>query len=135
MHLPLAESITRSVILIPNIEWSRHLVILSSNAVPVLFQVLKKKGYRNLTCQIGNGSFVPEDGIQEGVTISHFRFSDNIVDAFKTADLVISHAGAGTCLEVIYQAIQVRLRIPKIHFRTGGIFVSRFLTLENLSSS
>ena len=53
-----------------------------------------------MTVQYGNGSFEPRTGLREGIKVECYRFKDSIVKDIKDADLVISHAGAGTCLEV-----------------------------------
>lgn len=54
-----------------------------------------------MTVQYGNGSFEPRTGLREGIKVECYRFKDSIVKDIKDADLVISHAGAGTCLEVL----------------------------------
>lgn len=67
---------------------------------PVL-TALKNIGCEEITFQIGKS--VVDPGIYErnGVKINMYRFKDSISDDIKNADLVISHAGAGTCLEVL----------------------------------
>lgn len=62
---------------------------------------LAHRGYTSLTVQYGNGSFEPKAGVREGVKVECYRFKDSIIKDIKDADLVISHAGAGTCLETL----------------------------------
>uniref|UniRef100_A0A914DLE5 UDP-N-acetylglucosamine transferase subunit ALG13 n=1 Tax=Acrobeloides nanus TaxID=290746 RepID=A0A914DLE5_9BILA len=37
--------------------------------------------------------------IKDGINIEYFRYKPNIDEEMKNADLIIGHAGAGTCLE------------------------------------
>ncbi|XP_014257357.1 UDP-N-acetylglucosamine transferase subunit ALG13 homolog isoform X2 [Cimex lectularius] len=69
--------------------------------VPCKFKVLKGFGCKKLKLQIGHGVFTPEDSMMEGVQISFYRFKDSIQQDLAEADLVISHAGAGSCLETL----------------------------------
>ena len=62
---------------------------------------LKSQGYCRLTLQIGRGEFIPDiEGIP-GLTVDYFRYKDSIAENFNNCDLVISHAGAGSCLEAL----------------------------------
>ncbi|XP_064096475.1 UDP-N-acetylglucosamine transferase subunit ALG13 homolog [Macrobrachium nipponense] len=62
---------------------------------------LREKGYKEIVLQTGNGKFVPEQGVHRGVNITSFRLKASIAEDFAKADLVISHAGAGSCLEAL----------------------------------
>ena len=64
-------------------------------------EALHLKGYSKLTLQIGHGDFTPPEGESQGVTLSHFKLKPSIAEDFAAADLVISHAGAGSCLEAL----------------------------------
>lgn len=64
-------------------------------------KILHSKGYTSLVLQIGQGDFVPPTQKCHGVTLSFFRLKPSIAEDFATADLVISHAGAGSCLEAL----------------------------------
>ncbi|XP_059479630.1 translational activator of cytochrome c oxidase 1-like [Neocloeon triangulifer] len=66
-----------------------------------VLKVLKGRGFTRLMIQYGNGSFIPPDCNLEGVQISSYRFKDSLKQDMSSADLVISHAGAGTCLEAL----------------------------------
>lgn len=64
-------------------------------------EALRQKGYTKLTLQIGHGKFTPPVGQHHGVALSHFRLKPSIAEDFASADLVISHAGAGSCFEAL----------------------------------
>ncbi|XP_065336711.1 UDP-N-acetylglucosamine transferase subunit ALG13 homolog [Cloeon dipterum] len=68
---------------------------------PGVLKVLKSRGYTRLKIQYGNGSFIPPDCSLEGVQISSYRFKDSLQQDMSSADLILSHAGAGTCLEAL----------------------------------
>ncbi|CAH1286825.1 unnamed protein product [Chrysodeixis includens] len=67
---------------------------------PVL-TALKNIGCKEITFQIGKSAVEPGIYEREGVIINMYRFKDSITEDIRNADLVISHAGAGTCLEVL----------------------------------
>lgn len=67
---------------------------------PVL-RALKKLGCEEINFQIGNSDYEPGDNTKEEVIINTYRFKDSIQDDILRADLVISHAGAGSCLEAL----------------------------------
>lgn len=72
---------------------------------------LRLKEYTELVVQCGNsdsehaGMFSGEHPIstfdREGVRIEIWKFKPSLQDEYKLADLVISHAGSGTILEVL----------------------------------
>ncbi|KAK3095308.1 hypothetical protein FSP39_013040 [Pinctada imbricata] len=63
---------------------------------------LKKKGCEKLILQIGRGEIEPPSDSQvPGLEIEYFRFKPDISGDINSADLVISHAGAGSCLETL----------------------------------
>lgn len=64
-------------------------------------QVLQARGYTSLTMQIGHGMIVPPSGLIYGVQVEYFRFKDSLAEDMQRADLIISHAGAGSCLEAL----------------------------------
>ncbi|XP_033760792.1 UDP-N-acetylglucosamine transferase subunit ALG13 homolog [Pecten maximus] len=65
------------------------------------FKVLEKKGFTSVTLQTGRGSSEPLCGQVGKVTVEHYRYKPSIQDDISSADLVISHAGAGSCLETL----------------------------------
>ncbi|CAN9515083.1 unnamed protein product [Ophioblennius macclurei] len=64
-------------------------------------QALKARGYERLVLQVGRGSLLPATGSCPHIELEAFRFKASIVEDMKQADLVISHAGAGSCLEAL----------------------------------
>ncbi|XP_060073918.1 UDP-N-acetylglucosamine transferase subunit ALG13 homolog [Ylistrum balloti] len=65
------------------------------------FQVLEEKGFTRVTLQTGRGKVAPLSGQVGDVTVQHFRYKSSIREDISSADLVISHAGAGSCLETL----------------------------------
>lgn len=75
---------------------------------------LRKKGYTTLVVQCGNSTFEFSSKIQNGETqklsragvdVEFWKFKPSLQEDYEKADLVISHAGSGTILDV--------LRMPK----------------------
>ncbi|VDO48699.1 unnamed protein product [Schistosoma margrebowiei] len=74
---------------------------------------LSRLGYKDLIIQYGSGSItprIPEDICAENtehlsttpfLRMKSFRYKDSLVDEFKSASLVISHGGAGTCIQAL----------------------------------
>jgi len=63
-------------------------------------QALHRKGYSRLLVQHGKGKDVANK-VDENISISSYDFKSTIQEDINNADLVISHAGAGSCLEVL----------------------------------
>jgi len=72
---------------------------------PQFRQSLAKLGYTHLLIQYGRGAHVPsglsEEGLDGLLEVQAYTFKSSILEDMKSADLVISHAGAGSCLEVL----------------------------------
>ncbi|VIO97812.1 glycosyltransferase 28 domain containing 1, putative [Brugia malayi] len=62
---------------------------------------LKEIGITDLLIQMGKGKIELEKGNHYGININYYRYKDDILQDIAEADLVIGHAGAGTCLEVL----------------------------------
>jgi len=62
-------------------------------------QVLEEKGYSKVTLQIGRGMepSIPNSNIM----VEWYRLKSDIVGDITSSSLVISHAGAGSCLETL----------------------------------
>ncbi|XP_029368449.1 UDP-N-acetylglucosamine transferase subunit ALG13 homolog isoform X1 [Echeneis naucrates] len=63
-------------------------------------QALKARGYERLVLQVGRGSLPAADSCPH-IRMEAFQFKGSITEDIKQADLVISHAGAGSCLETL----------------------------------
>uniref|UniRef100_A0A8C4J7E6 UDP-N-acetylglucosamine transferase subunit ALG13 n=1 Tax=Dromaius novaehollandiae TaxID=8790 RepID=A0A8C4J7E6_DRONO len=69
--------------------------------ISLLPQVLQSRGYRKLVLQIGRGAQEPAPLSTPAFVLEAFRFKDSLAEDLRRADLVISHAGAGSCLETL----------------------------------
>lgn len=64
-------------------------------------------GFQSITFQTGSGRKLPSSS-NPGIIVKHKPFFDQFSEEVRKADLVICHAGAGTCIEVL------RLHAPLI---------------------
>lgn len=65
-------------------------------------QALSSKGYNELALQIGRASLIPNCTPRYGfATIEYFNLKENILEYVQSADLIISHAGAGSILDAL----------------------------------
>ncbi|EMD38396.1 glycosyltransferase family 1 protein [Gelatoporia subvermispora B] len=71
---------------------------------------LRTRGYSTLVVQCGNSDWDASSFIQEGddwrhaaddMTIEVWRFKPSLQEEYERADLIISHAGSGTILDVL----------------------------------
>ena len=66
---------------------------------------LLRRGFTNVLVQLGTGEHVPRDRYAHKtggtIAIKHFRHSPSLAQNIASADLVISHGGAGTIMEVL----------------------------------
>ncbi|XP_036404863.1 UDP-N-acetylglucosamine transferase subunit ALG13 homolog [Megalops cyprinoides] len=75
--------------------------LIESVASEETVRVLSDLGYQKLVLQVGRGSVLPDPDSCAGLVVDAFRFKDSIAEDIRDADLVISHAGAGSCLEAL----------------------------------
>ncbi|XP_077466472.1 UDP-N-acetylglucosamine transferase subunit ALG13 isoform X1 [Stigmatopora argus] len=64
-------------------------------------QALKHRGYERLVLQVGRGSVLPDPQNFPQISLEAFRFKPSILTNMQEADLIVSHAGAGSCLEAL----------------------------------
>ncbi|KAL1766819.1 bifunctional UDP-N-acetylglucosamine transferase and deubiquitinase ALG13 isoform X7 [Sigmodon hispidus] len=73
--------------------------LIACVSAPDSLEILKSLGYNRLVLQIGRGTVVPEPFSTESFTLDIYRYKESLKEDLQQADLVISHAGAGSCLE------------------------------------
>jgi beta-1,4-N-acetylglucosaminyltransferase len=65
-----------------------------------VLNALKAKGHSKVVVQTGNSDFQWEGPQTSPIPVELFKFKSSLEEDISGASLVISHAGAGTCLEV-----------------------------------
>ncbi|XP_071942849.1 UDP-N-acetylglucosamine transferase subunit ALG13-like [Antedon mediterranea] len=75
-------------------------LIETVSSLPIISQ-LERLGYTKAVLQIGRGNFEPEEVSRTNFTLKYYRYKNSIADDIKDADLVISHAGAGSVMETL----------------------------------
>ncbi|KAM8954456.1 UDP-N-acetylglucosamine transferase subunit ALG13-like [Pelodytes ibericus] len=63
--------------------------------------ILQDLGYDRMLLQIGSGKIEPKPYSTTKFTVEVFKYKESLAEDLKNADLVISHAGAGSCLETL----------------------------------
>lgn len=76
-------------------------LIRAVSAQETLDLLASKFTCRSLLLQIGRGAYEPEKKSHSHPSVDYYRFKPSIRPDLSQADLVISHAGAGTCLETL----------------------------------
>ncbi|XP_074910655.1 UDP-N-acetylglucosamine transferase subunit ALG13 [Buteo buteo] len=75
--------------------------LIATVCSPAALQVLQSRGYQKLVLQVGRGELKPALRGSPALAVEAFRFKDSLAEDLRRADLVISHAGAGSCLETL----------------------------------
>ncbi|KAM9269528.1 UDP-N-acetylglucosamine transferase subunit ALG13-like [Cariama cristata] len=75
--------------------------LIATVCSPAALQVLRSRGYGKLALQVGRGALKPALQGSPALAVETFRFKDSLAEDLGRADLVISHAGAGSCLEAL----------------------------------
>lgn len=68
---------------------------------PETIKALEALGCKKLVLQIGTGEIPSKNFESSQIVLETFRRKPNITNFMEASDLVISHAGAGSCLEVL----------------------------------
>ncbi|XP_044744652.1 UDP-N-acetylglucosamine transferase subunit ALG13 homolog [Coccinella septempunctata] len=77
-------------------NFNRLITTLTSETV---LNTLTKLGYKSIQFQTGTADFTKVSN--ESIEIMYENFFEEFVEQIRKSDLVISHAGAGSCLEVL----------------------------------
>jgi beta-1,4-N-acetylglucosaminyltransferase len=67
----------------------------------VALEWMKRQGFSSLTIQYGRGIKPPEISPSSIIDIETYDFRPSLIDDMENADLILSHAGAGTVMEVL----------------------------------
>lgn len=79
--------------------------LINALSTEQMYKTLLNMGCRKLTIQTGTGD-VPSDIYdiyREGITLNTYETKSSIAKDIEEADLVISHAGAGSCMEILHE--------------------------------
>ncbi|KAJ7582867.1 glycosyltransferase family 1 protein [Mycena floridula] len=91
----------RAFITVGSTEFEQLVQAATSDAV---LASLFNRGYTELVVQCGNSKLQPHDALnmeKNGVMVNIWRKKPSLLRDLEQADLVISHAGSGTILEVL----------------------------------
>lgn len=94
---------------------TRFDLLINSILADFNIKALQTIGITELVMQIGAGEFLPLlgekafDGTNtgegtgeiDGLLVSFYRYKKSIIEDIKSADMVVGHAGAGTCIECL----------------------------------
>uniref|UniRef100_A0A4W3JPK6 UDP-N-acetylglucosamine transferase subunit ALG13 n=1 Tax=Callorhinchus milii TaxID=7868 RepID=A0A4W3JPK6_CALMI len=97
-RVPAGEAMDSVFVTVGTTSFDQLIECVSSDAVTRILQTL---GCRKLTLQVGRGSVEPKAFTGPSFTLDVFRFKESIAEDIQSAGLVISHAGAGSCLEAL----------------------------------
>ncbi|KAJ8669668.1 hypothetical protein QAD02_000927 [Eretmocerus hayati] len=113
-----------------------------------VLQELNRKGYNKLVLQIGKTDIEPDCAPRCGFyEIEVFNLSPSLHESMEVADLIISHAGAGSCLEALELSkplvVVINDRLMDNHqielaeqlYKDGHLFYSNCKNLLNLIHS
>ncbi|XP_012257956.2 UDP-N-acetylglucosamine transferase subunit ALG13 homolog [Athalia rosae] len=119
--------------------------LINTVTTPEVLKALSNRGYNHLILQIGNSSLKPDSSPRDGFQqIEYFNLSPSIGEQMSSADLVISHAGAGSCLEALEARKPLvvvtnellmdnhQLELAEQLFHDGYLYYCNCSTLSNL---
>ncbi|KAF8911165.1 glycosyltransferase family 1 protein [Gymnopilus junonius] len=84
--------------------------LIAAAFTPHVLVSFHRKGYTKVVVQCGNSAFEMSDTIRDGqiqnlsrasVEVEFYQYKPSLKEDFERADLVVSHAGSGTILEVL----------------------------------
>lgn len=86
----------RVIVTVGTTKFEQLIETASSNKI---LELLRKLGYTSILFQTGTGKYT--ESTFPSLKLAYRNYVQNFSEAIKSADLIISHAGAGTCLEVL----------------------------------
>ncbi|EFC49926.1 predicted protein [Naegleria gruberi] len=114
---------------------------------PSVLQVFYNQGYTHITIQIGTGSFEPPSQCPiKGMTWECYRKKPSIKEDIISADLMITHAGAGSIFETLKLGKKLiavpneslmgnhQLELAKALEGTGNLISARICNFEQVIS-
>lgn len=98
---------------------------------------LKQLGCKRLVVQYGRGESAPtmDQELFEGIDLEMYGLRSSITPDIQAADLVIGHAGAGTCLEVLKAGKPLIIVINDTLMDNHQTELSRSLTSQGIVAS
>ena len=75
--------------------------LISSVTSKIALEWMESQGFTSLTIQYGRGQKPESSDISSSVKIQSYDFRPSLKADMEDADLIISHAGAGTVMEVL----------------------------------
>ncbi|EDW81127.1 uncharacterized protein Dwil_GK11188 [Drosophila willistoni] len=84
---------------------TRFNALIRTMKSPSVLDALQSRGCQKLILQHGNSAALHSEDVKgillrHGIQIEQYKFRPNIED-IRSADLVIGHAGAGTCMDIL----------------------------------
>ena len=76
-------------------------LLIETVSQPEVLSVLEHSKYTRLLMQIGKGEYVPRVDKKSGIAVEYYTLKDSIASDIQQANLVISHAGAGSIFETL----------------------------------
>lgn len=77
-------------------KFQKLIEVVSSDEI---LNILKKLGYTSVLLQIGTGAFTERS--LPPLKLKYCSYVEDFASVIESVSLIISHAGAGTCLEVL----------------------------------
>lgn len=92
---------TQEKIVFVTVGTTRFEKLVSAATSPMALDWMAKRGYTSLTVQYGTGKEPEIDQSSAPFPITTYSFKPSLDEDMKKADLILSHAGAGTVMEAL----------------------------------
>lgn len=97
--MPVAVQLSKVFVTVGTTEFDELIRVVTEKATLDLLS--SKFSCKSILLQIGRGALEPSKNLSSRPIVDCYRFKSSIRQDLSEADLVISHAGAGTCLETL----------------------------------